>query len=200
MSRVARRVYLILSVVFAAVTLASAVTLSFQRGRSVGDSVLDVAIWALSGAGVILVLNAAAGVWALRASRRATRLAGERPDSIVVESARLGGLQGFLITEGAVDPVQYVAVTFDHEGVTFWRDYSPPRIWRQVEATSATSIGVEEFIQNNRIRLRFRIARPVGDILIPVLGQGLVRLMSPSREIVEGLADTIAERTKWSRG
>lgn len=194
-----RSAWLVASVAFAAMTLASAVALAFQRGRSVDDSVLDAAIWVSSIACVILIANAAAGAWALRASRRAARLAVQYSDAVVIESGRLGGLQKFLVSEGSIDPVQYVAVTFDRAGMTFWRDYSPPRVWRHVEAGSGRAISVERFMSSNRARLRFRIATQDDDILVPVLGRGLVRLMSPSREVADEVADEVAALTGWNR-
>jgi hypothetical protein len=197
MSAMERRAGLFASVAFAAITLASALTLAFQRGRSIDDSVVNVAIWALSIACAILLANAAAGAWALRAARRAARLTVQFPDAVVIESGRLGGLHKFLVPEGSIDPVQYVAVTFDRAGMTFWRDYSPPRIWRHVEVGSGRAISVEQFTSSNRVRLRFRISTQDDDILVPVLGRGLVRLMSPSHEIVDEVADEVAALTGW---
>lgn len=142
---------------------------------------LNVIIGVSVSAAVILALNAAVGAWALRAGGRAARLSAESPNAIVIESGRFGGLQRFLTTAGAIDPVTYIAVSLDRTGFTFWRDYSPTRVLRRVDATSASSVSVEEFVQGNRLRLRLRIVTPDGDICVPVLGRGLVRLMSPPR-------------------
>lgn len=190
---------LIASATFAVLTLASAIALSFRRAESDAEAWVSIAIPVLVIAGVILVANLAAGVWATRARDRATRLAADLAESIVVESGRLGGLQKFLTSDGALDPVAYITATFDRDGAQFWRDYSPPRVWRQIRADDLRGVSVENFLQDGRVRLRLRLNTSEGDVTVPVLGHGLVRMMSPDQTEAESIAERVARLFRWER-
>lgn len=194
-----RRAGFVASAAFAALSLASAIGLSVRRADSDAEAWVSIAIPVLTGAGLILLANLAAGAWSTRARDRAARMTAEHPESIVIESGRLGGLQKFLTSDGALDPVAYVTVLFDPDGAQFWRDYSPPRPWRQIPAGSLQGVGVESFAQDGRVRLRLRLSTDDGEVTVPVLGRGLVRMMSPDVTEAETIAERVATLFRWER-
>jgi len=189
----------ILSAAFAVLTLASAVALSFRRADSDAEAWVSILVPVLVGAGVILLLNLVAGAWATRAGKRASRLATQQPDAVVIESGRLGGLQKFLTVDGAIELVAYVTVSFDSDGVRFWKGYSPPIAWREIPAEQLLGVSVEDFAQDGRVRARLRLSTRDGDVTVPVLGRGLVRMMSPDMADVQSIATRVAAIFRWER-
>lgn len=176
------------SVAFAALVLASILALAFRTGSSGGWG--QVALGALTIALVLLVANLLVSLWARKPRRRAASLGAQRSGAIVVQSARTGGLQAFLKIDGAIDPVLYVTALIEPGGISFWRNYSPPQVWASVDADEILGVEVEDFVESGRLRYRLRFSMQGGDLLLPVLGAGLIGLMSPKFSEVESLAES----------
>jgi hypothetical protein len=176
------------SVAFAALVLASILALAFRAGSSGGWE--QVALGALTIAFVVVVWNMLASLWARKPRSRAAILGAQRSGAIVVQSARIGGLQAFLKVDGAIDPVLYVTALIEPEGISLWRNYSPPQVWASVDADEILGVEVEEFVESGRSRCRLRFSIHGGDLLLPVLGVGLIGMMSPKLSEVESLAES----------
>lgn len=188
-----------LSALFAILTAASAVALTIRRSSSAADAWSSIAIPVLLIAAAILALNAIAAVWARRPALRAARLSASGHNSLVIETAKLGGLQERIINDGPIDALMYITATFNEGGLHLWRDYQPPRIFDQIDAKNLHSVEAEAFIQDGRRRYRLLVGSSEGTIAIPVLGRGLVRLMSPKSEEVERVASEIAALYGWRK-
>lgn len=180
---------LLLSVAFATVMFASIIAFTLRSGGDEGWRQIVVGGIVLTS--IVLIPNAIALAWARKPRSRAARLRDENPGSIVVESARLGGLESFLTVEGAIDPVLYVTVVIDPAGITFWRDYGSPRVWSSVNAVDILAVDAEPFLSANRVRHRLRFTLGNGDLFVPVLGAGSIGIMSPSDSEVESLAERV---------
>jgi len=178
----------VLSVALAFVVVSSIVVFAFRAGSD--DGWWQVATGSLPIVGFVVVLNAIAYLWAKKPRARAAWLRAERPGSIVLQSARIGGLQSFLKFDGAIDPVFYVTAVVEPAGISFWRDYSPPQVWSSVDAGEIRALEVETFVESSRTRHRLKVTTQNGDLMLPVLGEGLVGMMSPSRTEVESVAGT----------
>ena len=179
---------LLLSIAFAALALVSILALAFRTDSSGGWG--QVALGALTVASVALVSNTLASLWARKPRSRAASLGAQRPSAIVVQSGRIGGLQAFLKIDGAIDPVLYITALIENEGISLWRNYSPPKIWTSVDAGQIVGVDVERFVESGRSRYRLRFSMQTGNLLLPVLGEGVIGMMSPTLSEVESLAES----------
>jgi hypothetical protein len=176
-----------ISLAFAAVTLVSIVAFTLRSGP--GEGWRQIAIGGAVLTTMVVIPNVIAALWARKPRTRAAHLAAQHPASIVFESARLGGLQSFLTADGAIDPVQYITVVIEPGGVSFWRDYRRPRVWRSVDAAHIRGVHAEAFFSSNVWRHGLRFTLDDGDVFVPVLGSGLIGIMSPAESEVESLAE-----------
>jgi hypothetical protein len=92
--------------------------------------------------------------------------------------------------DGAIDPVLYVTALIEPRGISVWRNYSPPQLWASVGADEILGVEVEEFVESGRSRYRLSFSIQGGSLLLPVLGAGLIGMMSPNLSEVESLAES----------
>ena len=181
-----RRLEIAGSVVFLVLSVAAAIATAAANGRGA-----DAAFWnvVVGGASILVVaatLNAVAILWATRARHRCERLSEDA--LLAFESGRFGGLERFVSPHGSFDVSYYLCVTVDATNLRVWHRYSPPRPWRSVPLQYINAVSAEEFYLGGRRRYRLILNTSAETILIPVLGKGLVRMLSPKQGEVESVA------------